>query len=183
MKPMALWLSAAILLALLGCNRPDAIPLARQAAIPQMMQLEGVRFTPPPQWTAEDSEGGVLLLSPEAEDNQQANIFLQVRDDWDFHPLEDALARYSAELAKTKQQYSEVERKTIQHPSGIPLGLIEYTSRSSGSDLTTWEILVEVAGGKQLFIMACSTTATWGKYKPVFEQFVDSLQIDPAVAQ
>src|SRR5437879_4796109 len=159
-------IAVAATLSLSGCsdNRQTQAPTAPQAKhIPQTsvtQRFAGHEFTVPSGWTTEKASGGasgsLLLLAPQIEDNWQANVFLEARVDQEKRSLEQSLADLAPNLKVRKAQFTELSRKTGKLPGGIEYGLLEYSCTQQGTNLREWEVVVELAGGNRLFILASS---------------------------
>jgi len=133
-------------------------------------------FVLPNGWTKENASGGLLLMAPEIENNWQANLFLECRDDPEGRPMEQALADVVPNLKDRKKQFREVSRKVEKHLGGFQTAILEYTCADQGTALTEWEIVIDAGDKKRLFVLASSATASWAKYQPVFQRFVESLK-------
>jgi len=71
---------------------------------------------------------------------------------------------------------AEVSRKVETHPGGFRFAIIEYTCAAQETALTEWEIVVDADNEKLLFILASSATASWARYQPMFQRFIDSMR-------
>ena len=83
-------------------------------------------------------------MAPDIENNWQANLFLETREDAGGRTLEQALADLVPNLKDRKKQFREVRRKVEKHSGGFRIGTIEYTCADQGTALTEWEIVIEV---------------------------------------
>lgn len=175
---MRLLLSALVLGALAGCDRPAPPPPAPpdQADAPvDRRSYAGIDYVLPPGWTAEEAMGGVLLMSPTVEANWQANLFLERRADEEGRTLEQALDDLAPGLAQEKENFHEVARNVADHPNGFRYATLDYTSTSDGTPLNQRETILDLGGGARLFVLASAASSTQGTYGPVFQSFLDSI--------
>ena len=133
-------------------------------------------FMLPDSWMKENAGGGMLLMAPNIENNWQANLFLEFRDDTEGRTVDQALADVVANLKDRKKQFREVSRNVEKHSGGFQIGSLEYTCADQVTPLTEWEIVIEASKKKRLFILASSASASWAKYQPVFQRFIASLE-------
>jgi len=167
------------LAAIVGCS--SSTTPQNTAGVPmghseQRQRFGGFEFTKPNGWTTEKAGGGQLLMAPDVENNWQANIFLEYRDDPEARSLEQALADVVPNLNERKKQFRELSRKVDKHAGGFQIGTLEYTCADQGTALIEWEIIIDAGNRKRLFVLASSATASWAKYQPVFQRFVESLK-------
>lgn len=170
---------ASLLLALVGCSASSSPE--RAAGVPkvdsdQRQKFGAFEFVLPDGWTKETAAGGVLLMAPDIENNWQANLFLEFRHDPEERTVEQMLTEVVPNLKDRKKQFREVSRKAEKHPEGFQMATLEYTCVDQGTQLTEWEIVIEVESKKRLFVLASSASASWAKYQPVFQRFVGSLK-------
>ncbi|MCE9591653.1 MAG: hypothetical protein K8S99_14145 [Planctomycetes bacterium] len=142
----------------------------------------GMVFTPPPGWSVEDAQGGLLILARQPEAGWQANLFLEAGAETALRSLEQSLDDYVANLAARRRQFREVGRMIVNHPYGFRFARVEYTCVDDAVALTQWELIIELDGDQRLFVLASSASALWDKYRPAFQGVVDSLRRDQAAA-
>ena len=170
---------ASLLPALAGCtgsSSPEKPTNAPKKDSVVRQKFGDFEYALPNGWTKENAGGGQLLLAPDIENNWQANLFLQYRDDPDERSLEEAQADMVPNLKDRKKEFHEVSRKVEKHPGGFQIGTLEYTCADQGTPLTEWEIIIDAGDMKRLFVLASSATASWAKHKPMFQEFVESLK-------
>jgi hypothetical protein len=170
---------ASLLAGILGCSSSSSSQGAGDTPNPDSVppeKLGAFEFVVPTGWTKENAGGGLLLMAPDIENNWQANLFLELREDADGRTLEQGLADLIPNLKNRNKQFHEVSRKVEKHSGGFQMGKIEYTCADQGTTLTEWEIIVEVDSRKRLFVLASSASGSWTKYQPVFQSFVGSLR-------
>lgn len=164
-----------------GCSKPLATspaPAPSPTKPKAIYAMDEVRFELPSKWTAEDVQGGVLLLAPTIEADWQANMFLEIRGDLNQRPLEAALADYVSSLRNSKSGFRELQRSLGKTADGLQYALVEYECQSQGAALTQREIILPVNERKRLFILASSASSLWDKYRPIFDAFLGSLTLD-----
>jgi hypothetical protein len=172
-------LIAALLAGLTGCSEqaiPSKVGHTQEPDAPPRQRFAGVELVVPSGWTSEQVGQGLLIMAPEIEAEWQANLLLEVRQDGEARSLEQALADLVPSLTARKQQFRESSRGVESSRSGLRYGRLQYTCAAQRTKLTEWEIVIELEENKRLFVLASSATAVWGKYKPVFHSFVESLR-------
>jgi hypothetical protein len=169
---------ASLLAALVGCSsstspgKPANAP--KNDSVPRQ-KFGDFEYALPNGWTKENAGGGQLLMAPDIENHWQANLFLEYRDDPEGRPLKQTLADAVPNLKDRKKQFREVSRKVEERAGGFQIATLEYTCADQGTALTEWEIVIDAGNKKRLFVLASSATASWAKYQPVFQKFVESL--------
>ena len=175
--------TAFLLTGLIGCSTstmPSDTVGKQDPDLTARSRFAGIEFEPPPGWTTEDIQGGLLLLASEIEGGWQANLFLEVRDDPDARSLEQAIDELVPNLRASKQGFREVSRTIETHPNGFRIARVEFTCVNQETAITEWEIVIELGQEKRLFVLASSASGLWGKYQPIFERFIKSLRISHA---
>jgi hypothetical protein len=170
---------ASFLAALVGCS--TSTTPQKEAEVPkgdsvQRQKFGDFEYAIPNGWTREKVGDGQLLMAPDIENNWQANLFLEYRDDPEGRSLEKALADVVPNLKDRKKQFREAGRKVEKHAGGFQVGTLEYTCVDQGTALTEWEIVIDAGNKKRFFVLASSATASWAKYQTVFQKFVESLK-------
>ena len=170
---------ACLFVALVGCSgsaSPEKPASAAKNDSVSRQKFSDFEFGVPDGWTRENVGGGLLLMAPDIENNWQANLFLEIRDDPEGRTLELALADLATNLEARKEQFHEVSRKIVKHSGGFNMGILEYTWVEQGSALTELEIIIEAGSTKRFFVLASSASASWAKYQPMFQRFIESLK-------
>lgn len=139
-------------------------------------EFGGLTFVPPAGWAVEQTDSGRLLTAPSVENDWHANIFLDLAVDNEVRALESAIDTLSKNHAKQQPRFREIGRTVGDHPSGRRFGRIEFACEREGTPVTQWEFVLELEGQNRLFVVASAATASWEKYRPVFQKFVDSLR-------
>ena len=158
---------ASLFAALVGCSSSssnDKVGEAPEDASASRQDFGPFEFVLPKGWTKENAAGGLLLMAPEIENNWQANLFLEFRDDPEERTVEQALADVVPNLRDRKKRFREVSRKAEMHPGGFQIATSEYTCADEGAALTEWEIVIRADTKKRLFVLASSASASWAKY-------------------
>lgn len=138
----------------------------------------GAEFVAPAGWSIEEVQGVFLILCPTIEADWQANISVEARADAEVRNLKAALDALIREIQKRKADFREIERAVARHANGFEFARVEYTCRESGGvELTEWEMIIQGSGKKRLFILASSASSVWQKYRPIFEDFLQSAKL------
>ena len=136
-------------------------------------------FSPPQNWNVEDVDNlNVLLITaPDVEENWQANISLELRNDNEIRPLDKVLSVLSTNLAGYKKSFKELGRSVKTNGRGLTYGVIEYTHSQGESELLEREIVVPVKGPIYLFVMENTAKSLSNKYLAIFDKFTDSISL------
>jgi hypothetical protein len=168
---------ASLVVALVGCSSSnDKAGEAPNGVSGSRQEFGAFEFVLPNGWTKENALGGLLLMAPDIENNWQANLFLEFRDDPDGRTVEQTLADVVPNLKDRKKLFREVSRKVEKHSGGFQIATLEFTCADEGAALTEWEIVIRADSKRQLFVLASSASASWARYRPVFQRFVGSLR-------
>jgi hypothetical protein len=141
-----------------------------------LFKLGEVEFSVPDTWTKEVVGNGILLMAPNTENNWQANLFLEFREDSEGRTLEQGLADLVANLSRRKKQFREVSRKVETNANGLSIAHVTYTCVVQQTALTHWEIIAQIDSKKRFFVLASSASTSLENYQPVFERFISSLR-------
>jgi hypothetical protein len=172
----AITVAATLVFTCCSDRKQSQAPTSTSSQQPSNTQrFAGREFAVPPGWTTEQAAGGLLLMAPHPEGGWQANVFLESRQDQENRSLEQALADISPNLKARKQQFIELSRRIDKNPNGIQYGLLEYSCTDQGTGLREWEVVIELANSKRLFVLASSSASLWDKYQPLFKSLLDSL--------
>src|SRR5262245_35840719 len=101
---------ASFLAALAGCSSslsPEKAADVSKGGSPPSQKFGAFEFVLPDGWTRENACGGLLLMTPDIENNCQAKLLLEVRDDPEGRTLEQALADVVPSLKDRKKQFRE----------------------------------------------------------------------------
>lgn len=166
-----------------GCKGEAKPPATAPAAAgTTTAAFEGVTFSHPAGWKVSATQDGKGLTVTAPDDaGWEPNVFFEFQPNADDKAVDELTASYIELLAARKTDFRVRTRSTEDHPGGFKYGRIEYTNSSEGSPgvpLTQWAIVVPVAGKqRRLQVQAAAATAAWDKYRPAFEQIVDSIRL------
>lgn len=139
------------------------------------VEVAGVSFLVPKGWTSERVGGGFLLLAPRPEKGWHANIFVEFGRDRQNRSLEQVIADLVTTFAAHKPGFKELARSVEEHPLGLKLASIEYLNESESTPLREREVVIALDGSERLFIVLSSEAGLFGKYQPVFSDFIASM--------
>ena len=140
-------------------------------------QKRNIQFQYPKNWTVEEVEeqNVLLIMAPEIEENWQANVFIELRENPDKKPIDEQLDSLILNLKSNKKEMVMKNREILKTRTGIQAGVIVF-EHNPELKLFEKEYLLLFGDSRVVFATGSAVSSLWSKYQKQIDGILESIE-------